>query len=361
MFTLEDSQGEPWLEVRRNPASGNADFLGFVPESSHIRLVNRQCYYDDCIDRLRQFLLSHDYIFKRIYRIDVAYDFERFDTGDRPDRFCQRYVSRVYAKINQCKLAARAEDNWASFAWETLAWGSLKSMVSTKIYNKSKELKANKTDKPYIKWAWFLSGLVDNPTTMQHRDKDGRVYVPDIWRIEFSMKSTANHWLIIEDSDSKGMKKKAIPHTLSLFDSKEKQWERFRDLAHHYFRFKILQAGVRKDRCKDKVLFRWGDVSEFSKVSALPSDSKPDRLDDTLRKKLTEYRALHVNGYIREACDILLRDIDDTELHRIAPREAYLQQETLRRAIAIRMGMPYKDAAVVIEEVRSLLFNDEIF
>lgn len=361
MFTIEDSHGEPWIEIRRNPASGDASFKGLVNESSHIRLVNRQCYYDDCIERFRQFLLKHQYIFKRIYRIDVALDFEKFDTGDMPAAFCQRYVSRVYAKINQCKLAARGVDNWASCEWETLSWGAQKSMVSTKIYNKSKELKANKTDKPYIKWAWFVNGLVDNPTTMERKDKDGKVYVPDIWRIEFSMKSSAKQWIVIEETDTKGTKRKRIPHDLSLFDSKDKQWARFRDLAQHYFRFKILENGVRKDRCKDKVLFRWGEVNEFRRVTSLPSDSKQNSFEVSLSNKLRIYMAYHADSKIRNACKILLQSIDDAELRRIAPREEYMRREGLQRTIALKMGMPNEDAAELIKKVQLLLFNNEIF
>lgn len=361
MFTIEDEHGEPWIEVRRNPASGASGFSGFVAESSHLRLVNRQCYSDSAISRLRDFLLLHEYIWKRIYRLDICYDFEKFDSGDRPDRFCQRYVSRKYSKINQCSLSAHAQDNWSTFDWETLSWGSRTSMVSTKIYNKSKELAANKTDKPYIKWVWYENGLIDSPTTMEKRAKDGTVYKPDIWRIEFSLKSAADNWLIIEDTSGKRVKKRAIPHRLSLFDSKDKLWARFQDLAYHYFRFKIYEEGVRKDRCKDKCLFRWDANHEFTKIQSLPSDSKPSRNDDVLRRRLIVYRSVHADIDIRKACDILLKEIDKAELSRIAPRDAYLQAESLRKTIALKMGRPYEDSAVILDKIRSMLFNDEIF
>ena len=47
--------------------------------------------------------------FKRIYRIDIAYDFEYFDSGDQPARFARRYVECKYRKINQCKMNAFAK------------------------------------------------------------------------------------------------------------------------------------------------------------------------------------------------------------------------------------------------------------
>ena len=78
MFEIVDEQGNPLIEVRRNPASGEANFNGLQETSSHIRLPNWMLYQGKPIDFLREFLLKHDYIFKRIYRIDICYDFERF-------------------------------------------------------------------------------------------------------------------------------------------------------------------------------------------------------------------------------------------------------------------------------------------
>lgn len=119
MFTIEDEHGEPWIEIRRNPMSGQSVFSGLNPMSTHIRLVNRHCYFDDAIEKLRNFLTLHDYIFKRIFRIDICRDFEYFDSGDDPAKFCRRYLANKYAKINQCHLSAHGADNWSSFDWES--------------------------------------------------------------------------------------------------------------------------------------------------------------------------------------------------------------------------------------------------
>ena len=143
MFEIEDEHGEPWIEIRRNPASADSSFTGLVPQSTHIRLKNRSCYFDRPVEKLRDFLIANDYIFQRIYRIDVCYDFILFDDGSRPDKFCQRYLAHKFTKINQCKVATHGEDNWSAFDWESISWGSRKSMVTTKIYDKSKELRAS--------------------------------------------------------------------------------------------------------------------------------------------------------------------------------------------------------------------------
>ena len=106
VFTIDDEQGHPWIEVRRDPPSGASSFTGLNERSCRLRLVNSQCYVVDCVERLRQFMLKHGYIFKKIFRIDIAYDFEYFDSGDQPARFARRYVQGKYRKINKAKLNA---------------------------------------------------------------------------------------------------------------------------------------------------------------------------------------------------------------------------------------------------------------
>ena len=277
VFTIDDENGHPWIEVRRDPPSGASSFTGLNERSCRLRLVNSQCYVVDCVERLRQFMLKHGYIFKKIFRVDIAYDFEYFDSGDQPARFARRYVQGRYRKINQAKLNAYGQDNWSIFQWQTLSWGSPTSMVSTKLYNKSLEIQTVSKEKVYIKRAWFESGLVDDPINFTKLGRDDKPYTPEIWRVEFSMKSKAEGWLVIEDQSGKKVKKKPILHKLSLFDSPDKLWQRFQDLAYHYFRFKISRykeerngvAGAalstnaskddwtlkRKDRCPDKKLF----------------------------------------------------------------------------------------------------------
>lgn len=361
MFTLDDEHGEPWIEIRRDPASGDSSFSGLVPESTHIRLVNRACYFDDAIERLRSFLLQHDYIFKRIYRIDICLDFEKFDYGDKPEAFLRRYLQQKYRKINQCRVANYGEDNWTDFAWESVSWGSRKSMVSTKMYNKTKELSSASHDKPYITYCWFQNGLISDPVSLTKLDKDGKPYKPDIWRVEFSLKSTADSWIVIEDQSGKKVKKTAVPHRLSMFDTKEKLWNRFEELAFHYFHFKYYEDGQRKDRCKDKPLFDFNRDRTFHQISALPSASKPDRNDRILLNRLSMYRDSHMDMKVRQACDVILEALRGSEILRISPSRDPLEVEALRRAIAYRMKWQDRTVIEVVEEVKQLLFNDEIF
>lgn len=383
VFTIEDSEGHDWIEVRRNPPSGNSEFKGLTEFSCRLRLVNAQCYHKDCVQLLREFMLRHDYIFKAIFRIDICYDFEYFDYGDQPSRFARRILERKYRKINQCKIHAIGDDRWSDYDWETLSWGSPTSMVSTKFYNKSKEIETVSTEKVYIPYAWFLAGLIDNPVSRTKIDAHGKEYKPEIWRVEFSIKSKAKRWLVIEDVSGKRMKKTEIPHTLDLYDAPDKLWRRFQDLAFHYFHFKVAKykevrkgltrtllaepshaedrQPIRKSLCPDKLLFRWDKDHEFEQLDMKMRSAKPNNTMEILRRHLQNYRAQTEDVKQREAADIILEVLEREDLRRYTPKqvmsEIYALQETLR----IRMRYPEKDLVHTLAEIQKSFFEDERF
>ena len=383
MFVIVDENNNPLIEVRRNPKAGSSDFSGFVPESCHLRIPNWRCYQSNVIDELRDFMLRHDYIFKRIFRIDICYDFVKFDSGDLPRNFARRYLERVYRKLNQCKIHNVGVDSWNDFEWETLSWGTETSMVTTKLYNKGKELARVKHDKPYIRTAWFVAGLVDSPTTLEKRMPNGTKAKQEVWRLEFSMRSKADNWLVIEDQSGKSPKKKAIPHHLSMFDSPDKLWQRFQDLAFHYFRFKYREykdeersivaiannAGKvfddkelkRKDRCREKILFKWDEDHVFAQLSQPPRPSRPSHFDMILKRKLQMYRMTHADMKLRDACDAILEAIEREEVRRVTPHQTLKQTKALQAVIALKMGGDKRTALEILEEIRQLLENDMIF
>ena len=383
MFYILDRNGNDMFEVRRNPKSGDSSFVGLSPQSTHIRLCNWVCYQSNCVQLLRDFLVRHNYIFHRIYRIDVCYDFERFDSGDKPERVARRIVEKTYLKMNQTKIHAIGDDNWGGYAWETLSWGSLTSMVSTKLYNKTKELAATGNKKPYILTQWMMAGLIDNPVTQVKYGKDGSQYKPDIWRVEFSIKSKADSWLILEDISGKRVKKKAVPHSLSLFDSQDKLWQRFQDLAYHYFRFKVKtfkkqKRGVagfalgqiesnhdpelqRKDRMPEKVLFHYDQDREFMHIQNVPKPSKPYHDGEVLRRRLINYAATHPDHKIREACKVLVDSIDVRDIYRYTDNFDIWQVKALQGAIQLKMGGDERSTLEIIAQLEELIKKGEIW
>ena len=383
MFEIVDEMNNPLIEIRRNPASGTSEFMGLSEMSSHIRLPNWMLYQGNPVEFLRDFLLKNDYIFKRIYRIDICYDFEFFDSGDKPSRFVQRYIKGEYRKINQCRRTTHGFDGWSGCVENSISWGSPSSMVSTKLYNKSLELKQAKNDKPWIKTAWMIAGLIDNPCSMTKKDTNGEMYHPDIWRVEFSMKSEADGWIVYELQSRKKVKKQAIPHRLEMFDSKDKLWQRFQNLAFHYFHFKhkeyigahdglIYNALVsvdsgadrreqRKDRCRDKVLFKFDADAEFVQLQSAPHPSKKNAKDELLRRRLMEYRMCHADPKIRMACDVILKTIENMDALRFVPYADSKDRLALQIALRRKMEGDEKAALEIFEEVKALLESDGLF
>ena len=361
MFTVEDQHGHAFIEVRRNPQSGSSSFTGLSELSCHLRLVNRACYANNPVRDMAEFMVKHDYIFQRIFRLDLCYDFIRFDSGDDPARFLRRYIENKFSKVNQCKVRVIGDDSWASFDWESIAWGASTSMVGTKMYNKTKELKATGDKKPWIKQAWFESGLVDDPLNL-----------PDVWRIEFSMHSSARNWIVIEDADSKHNKKRAVPHTLEMFDGRDRLWERFEEMAHHYFQFryveyldKVNSDGERnlkrKDVCREKRLFNFNLDRTFYKIEGVAVECKPDKDDDILRRRLTLYREKHADPDLRRAIDILLNNLNRERLRQITAHGYAAEIDQIRLAIATRTGWDYQTVIEKAEEIYKLTKQGEIW
>ena len=383
MFTITDETGNPLIEIRRNPASGASDFHGLVEQSCHIRLPNWMLYQGNPIQFLRDFLLKHDYIFKRIFRIDIAYDFVKFDSGDLPAKFAKRLLERKYRKINQCTVRAIGEDKWADYAWQSLSWGSKSSMVTTKLYNKTLELKQSKFDKPYIKTCWMVNGLIDNPMSMTKRNALGEMEKVEVWRIEFSMNSAADGWLTIEMNHANKPYKQTIPHTLSMFDSTDKIWQRFQDLAYNYFHFKIrekkeVRQGLtakalekvhshgdenwqRKDRCPDKILFYWDKGHQFMRLNSAPVSSKPARDEDILKRKLILYRMCHADPKINLACTTIIENIEKVESLRVIPLGDSKERLAIQRVLSAKLNGDERAVQDILGEIMEILNNNEIW
>lgn len=231
VFTLM-AHGIPFLEVRRNPLSKKSAG-GIMPDNMcHIRLTNNTCYVNP-IAQLRAFITQTGLLYKSIKRIDLAYDFNCFDNGWTPPSFIDKFLSETISKIYQSNIAAHGKDNWDGRSWNSLKWGSESSPVSTKLYNKTLEMKQVKF-KPYIYQCW------------QQSDLD---LTKDIWRIEFSIKSETNNFVNRQTGE-------IVPNSLLMYDTPHKLWVVWLSLYQRYFHFKQLVhtasgALQRKDRCPD--------------------------------------------------------------------------------------------------------------
>jgi len=380
MFTVCDAADNPFIEVRRNPASQGLHGIHDASEC-HLRLVNAACYYDNPIALLQSFIDTYGYTFNRISRIDICLDFEYFDSGDDPARFLRRYLKGVYAKINQANIHAHGSDRWDGQTWNSISWGSPTSPIGTKFYNKTLELHDPKTDtyaKPHVRYSWLLCGLVDDFHRCTRTRADGTVYKPQIWRIEFSIRSAVKRWVRIE-LNGKSKNFQSLPNTLERYDSKEKLLITFAALCQHYFHFKYLVKhydfyktgstegkAVRKDRCPDKILFNFDGPQIVYKVdkniSKLLGEGRSSvRPIDSLIAKIRAYRDSHHMPDIVEACQVLIRAMEG-DILRSDMRNPWNYEElkALQLALSNKVAGDSRDVTVLLRELKELLkMNDQ--
>ena len=214
--------------------------------------------------------------------------------------------------------------------------------IRDRFYNKTLELQ-QKSDKPYIRQSWYAAGLVDDWSNLTKKAKDGTIYKPEIWRVEFSIKSGTKNWFLIEDQSGKRVKKRSIRHTLAMYDDKQKLLDMFFSLAEHYFHFKVveyihdtksvaqtalsaltidynhpLNAKLpkqekklqRKDRCADKLLFRTSEASLFFKLENVASAEHAPNYVKRLIQLLYRYREDHTMPDICRACNTILENAE---------------------------------------------------
>lgn len=357
MFVIYGSDGLPAIEVRRNPASSGLNGIHDA-EETHIRLVNRMCYYDDCAEMFEKWLENHHYTDIRISRVDVCLDFVRFDFGDEPSKFVRRYLKHKYAKINQGNINAHGKDSWEGQEWNSLKWGSPMSCVSTKMYNKTMELKDTKSGlfgKPYIRQAWMLCGFIDNMQSVTLQGEEVQV-----WRVEFSLKSAAKGWCPIE-LDGKPNHKYSLRNTLDMYKGRDRLLTIFASLSKHYFRFKKYKSGVRKDRCEDKKLFDFASIQTTYKLDVTERICGDGNKDLTrfnrLLQLLTAYDMSKFSGKEKEAAEILINALKEDKMFADLARPSNQTDRAIMRAkflqfIYTRVNDPIRVSEIIKQTLK---------
>lgn len=380
MFTVSTPDGKPFVEVRRNPYSQGYQGL-HAAEECHLRLVNAACYYDNAITMLRQFMDAYGYQFNRISRIDICLDFEKFDSGDVPAAFVRRYFNHKYAKINQGNITAHGSDTWDGQDWNSLSWGASTSDIGTKFYNKTLELYDKATNtyrKPHIRYAWLACGLIDDFHNVTRARPDGTTYTPEIWRLEFSIRSSVKRWFAIE-LNGKRKAYQSIRNTLDMYDTRAKLLTLFASLTNHYFHFKHVQKRydfyrtgstegktIRKDRCPDKVLFDFAGQQLTYKVGreevarVLGDGTKLMKPADSLLKKLRMFAMTHTRQDLHDACQVLIRFLDGESIRTDMQNPWSLDDmRILQLALQSKSQGADDDVVVIMREIKQLLrIND---
>lgn len=341
------------IEIRRSPKN-HGDKALLPINACHIRLTNRTCYYDNAAQLMTDFLARYNYTFVSIYRVDICLDFIKFDSGDFPAKFLKRYINGAYNKVNQSNLAAHGEDKFNGRDWNSISWGAKSSPVGTKLYNKTKELKEVK-DKPYIRQAWFEAGLINDPVNMTIQDSKGIIAKPDIWRLEFSIRSDVKRWVTINTYGDEANKKQSIRNTLDMYTQRYKLLALFASLAQHYFHFKIKEQGRSKYECKDKVLFNFSTSETFYQIEKVASDMPEPTILQRLLNNLNRIRSTippQSISVLEELIDI----IKDCQLRQV--NQSYFDNKELI-ILKLLISSRIKGLDISREELTKLIEGDK--
>ncbi|PSL43415.1 hypothetical protein CLV51_108104 [Chitinophaga niastensis] len=206
----------------------HAAFLG--NDMGLLKIENKFLYQSSLKEFVVNLLDQYSFRFHAISRMDVALDFTHFSGGMPPEDLIKNFLQEKYLKKNKAKFTITG-NHLEKNSYDYLRFGSKTSEINYYLYNKSKELLDNK-DKPWIRQMWLDAGF--------HKDAQ-------VWRIEFSMKSSCKELLDFDFGETVACK------ALAIVDN-ETSFTLFKTLFFKYFSFVENNQGTRKDRMKDVVL-----------------------------------------------------------------------------------------------------------
>ena len=253
------------FEIRRDPYSIKSQGGIFNPNAMHIRLSNSTCYTRDPVGLLLQFCARHRIRIVCTSRLDIALDFQIFENGTAPREFLSDYFRGRFAKVNQSKFSVHGVDTWNDKTYHSVKWGSDASRITTKMYCKTLELLVGGHDKPYIRSAWAAAGL--DP-------------LRDVWRIEFSMKSSCKSMVEVDTGN-------VVDLSIDNMRSRQDLMTTFAALYEHYFDFRRV-TGQRKDRCPRIELMNFAVIDGVYKWLDIPQTKQAGKRELMMLRYLDE-------------------------------------------------------------------------
>lgn len=230
LWEVIDEDGEKYAIIQRVPHSSIISADGAI-----IQLCNRELYRPYYASNFIVFLSSHHFRYKSISRLDICFDSNYLYKKLKHSKLIKDLMTGVVLKNNQSKVAW----NFNAIAnvgkpmeCNSCSFGSKSSSVSTKMYNKTLEMKEQK-QKPYIIESWGYNGL--------NLDMD-------VWRIEISIKSDASTTIRTDSGEIFRLD----PDSLRMQELTE---DIFFSYAEKYFSFKRNNGTKNKTRMTDLPIF----------------------------------------------------------------------------------------------------------
>jgi hypothetical protein len=231
-----------------------------------IKFENSYLYADNLDAKIHCFLTFNKLVFRGYTRLDVAYDFNKFDTGQHPKEFIKHYMAGAFRKTDKCKMAAYGS-NKEGFDPEYIKWGKGTSDLSYYLYNKTIELREVK-HKDWIVQRWLSAGYD----------------ISDVWRLEFRIKS--QHKMIVDDFG--GESKTLQEFGLELLNARN-QKTLFSALYTRYFDFRQRNGDSNVTRMPRIELFKDFRAYGFHIQDRPKSDKHTSRSEKIFIKMMCDY------------------------------------------------------------------------
>lgn len=282
------------------------------PDSCSIRCSNEECYNKAVFADLKQFMYDLSFVFKNFTRLDICHDSNVLKGGLLHENLIRGFLAGRF--LLQRNLSFSLNGSQKKNSINTLSihyikpekkkqegvqladnneiggikWGSLKSAVAIKIYNKSQELRDVHV-KQYIVNCWS-----DNKLDLEK----------DVWRIEVSLKADSMKWILTEigeliklDCDSEFVTKRSV--------------ELFYSICNRYFNFKINDNTANKTRMKNLEIFDTDATITIMKRYREICNQKSNKMDKYVSKRLREeaqdYKSYDVeNRNMFELCAVFI-------------------------------------------------------
>lgn len=260
LWEVTNSDGDKYAIIQRKPHS-----TILSSDSAIIQLCNRELYKSCYASEFILFLHSHKFTYKSMSRLDICFDSNILYNGLKHQTLIKKIMLGEYLKNNQNKVKWHF-DSMANIGrpmeCNSCSFGSLKSSISSKMYNKTLELKEVK-NKPYIVESWYCNGLNIEE---------------DVWRIELSIKSDASTAIKMDTGEIFRLS----PDGLQMQKNVENI---FFSYAEKYFSFKKNDGTKNKTRMKDVQLFPTGRRITIRPMR-ITSEKDSTRSDRIFLKKL---------------------------------------------------------------------------
>lgn len=263
IYDVYASKDNLYCTICMNPLSAHSRGGIINDYACHVKLANYYCYVPGAVRDFKSFLENIGVCVKNIARLDLCCDFQYFENGLAAKTFIKKYACGDYCKLHANKGRLYFTDEEVK-TYESVTFGSPKSNVTARLYNKSLELQEVK-DKVYIRDCWMQSNL-----------KVGM----NVWRCEFAIKAEGRKSVDKEEGVvyNIGLDSLCIPGAVRDY---------FLYYAKHYFLFSVYSPSKSKYRTKRLELFPDAVLGTLSPIDA-PRNMYSTRTDRQVIKYLLE-------------------------------------------------------------------------